>query len=128
MLELFQAFQPGLSPSLRERALPVSTPVAARPTAAARSAPVAPSSRGDRVQAALELIERIELFVKAQRPALTLSLQFGPVAKVEVERTGDGVIALKLHGRNGLPPPEEVGLIREAVRERGLRLSSLSVA
>ncbi len=81
-----------------------------------------------RAEAALELIERIEVFVKSQRPALSLSLR-GPLeATVEVERTGPREVALRIQGRHGPLPSEELSRLRDALEARGLRLHSLRAA
>ncbi len=78
--------------------------------------------------AAVALIEKIESFLKSQRPALALTLKDGLAERVEVERTGPGEVALKIRGRNGPPRPEDLSRIREEIRSRGLKLSALSVA
>ncbi|MBZ4415979.1 hypothetical protein [Myxococcus sp. RHSTA-1-4] len=80
---------------------------------------------GARTEAALELIERIEVFVKSQRPALSLSLRGGLDATVEVERTGPREVALRIQGRNGPLPSEDLARLREGLEARGLRLRSL---
>lgn len=80
-----------------------------------------------KAQAAVELVERIEAFVKANRPALSLTVGGGIDARVEVERTGKNEVALKVIGKRGPPAPDDLARIREALRERGLRLSHLSV-
>ena len=83
---------------------------------------VTPSTHAD---AALELIERIEVFVKSQRPALSLSLRGSLDATVEVERTGPREVALRLQGRRGPIPTGELTRLRDALEARGLRLRSL---
>lgn len=83
---------------------------------------VSPASRAE---AALELIERIEVFVKSQRPALSLSLRGALEATVEVERTGPREVALRIQGRRGPLPAEELSRLRDALEARGLRLRSL---
>ncbi len=77
------------------------------------------------VESTLALIEKIEVFVKSQRPALGLSLR-GPLeATVEVERTGPREVALRLQGRHGPIATEDVAKLRDALEARGLRLSVL---
>ncbi|AFE06136.1 hypothetical protein COCOR_04991 [Corallococcus coralloides DSM 2259] len=77
------------------------------------------------VESTLALIEKIEVFVKSQRPALGLSLR-GPLeATVEVERTGPREVALRIQGRHGPVPSEDVARLRDALEARGLRLSVL---
>ena len=77
---------------------------------------------------AVALIERIELFVKSQRPGLALTLNNSLGAHVEIERIGPKEIALKLVGHRGPPTAEAVSRIREELRARGLKVGSLSVA
>ncbi len=75
--------------------------------------------------AALELVDRIELFVKSQRPALSLKLGGALDATVEVERTGPREVALRIQGHRGPVPSGELARIREALEARGLRLRTL---
>jgi hypothetical protein len=81
-----------------------------------------------RAQAALELIEKIEVFVKSQRPALAMDLGGALNATVEVERTGAREVALRIQGRRGPLPQEELARIREALTARGLKLSAFLTA
>lgn len=78
-----------------------------------------------RVEATLQLIEKIEVFVQSQRPALRLSLGEPLSATVQVERTGPGEVALRIQGRQGPWAQEELARIREGLEARGLRLRSL---
>ena len=94
-------------------------------TGSAGAAGVEEVSPASRAEAALELIERIEVFVKSQRPALSLSLRGGLDATVEVERTGPREVALRIQGRRGPLPSEDVARLRDALEARGLRLRSL---
>lgn len=89
---------------------------------AAGTEAVSPAAHAD---AALELIERIEVFVKSQRPALSLSLRGSLDATVEVERTGPREVALRIQGRKGPIPTGELARLRDALEARGLRLRSL---
>lgn len=96
--------------------------------AGAASASAAPPEAPDaqlKAQAAMELIERIEVFVKSQRPALKMSLGGGLDATVEVERTGPREVALRIQGRRGPVPSGELARIRDALEAKGLRLRSL---
>jgi len=77
-----------------------------------------------RVQAAVELIEKIEVFVKSQRPALAMRLGGALEATVEVERTGPREVALRIQGRRGPLPSEDLARIRDALAARGLKLSA----
>jgi hypothetical protein len=76
---------------------------------------------------ATALIERIEVFVKSQRPGLALTLNNSLGAHVEIERVGPKEIALKLVGHRGPPTAEAVSRIREELRARGLKVCALSV-
>jgi hypothetical protein len=80
-----------------------------------------------KVAAAMALVERIATFVRSNRPALELSLGAGIDARVEVERTGKNEVALLVRGREGPPDPQDLSRIRDALAQRGLRLSSLTV-
>jgi hypothetical protein len=73
----------------------------------------------------MELIERIEVFVRSQRPALKMSLGGALDATVEVERTGPREVSLRIQGRRGPVPSEELARIRGALEAKGLRLRSL---
>ncbi|SEU32898.1 hypothetical protein [Stigmatella erecta] len=91
------------------------------PGEAAVEAAEAPSQ----VQATLELIQRIEVFVKSQRPALRMSLGGALAATVEVERTGPREVALRIQGHQGPLGEAHLSRIREALEARGLRLRAL---
>lgn len=78
-----------------------------------------------KAKAALELIERIEVFVKSQRPALKMSLGGALDATVEVERTGPREVALRIQGRRGPVATEDLSRIRDALEAKGLRLRTL---
>jgi hypothetical protein len=81
-----------------------------------------------RAAQAVALIERIEVFVRSQRPGLALTLNNSLGAHVEIERIGPKEIALKLVGHRGPPTAEAVSRIREELRARGLKIGALSVA
>lgn len=87
--------------------------------------PAAPTDPELKLQATLQLIEKIELFVQSQRPAMRLSVGWPLSAMVEVERTAPGEVALRIQGRHGPLGPEELARIRDALEARGLRLRSL---
>lgn len=80
-----------------------------------------------RAAQAAALIERIDVFVRSQRPALALTLNNSLGARVEIEKLGPGRIALRLVGRNGPPPADTVNRIRDELRARGLQVGALSV-
>jgi len=77
---------------------------------------------------AVELIEKIETFVKSQRPGLAITLDGSLGARVEIERLGPKEVAIRVVGKNGPPAPEDIGRIREEMRARGLKVGALSVA
>ncbi|WP_002627275.1 hypothetical protein [Cystobacter fuscus] len=81
-----------------------------------------------RVQATLELIEKIEVFVRSQRPALAMRLGGALETTVEVERTGPREVALRIQGHRGPLPRENLARIQEELAARGLRLKALSSA
>jgi hypothetical protein len=85
------------------------------------------SAQAERAYSAVALIEKIERLVKSQRPALSLTLGSGLAIRVEVERTGPRKVAIRIWGRTGPPPPEELNRLREEIRSRGLELSALWV-
>lgn len=90
----------------------------------------APQAQKPEVRAAqaAALIERIDVFVRSQRPALALTLNNSLGARVEIEKLGPGRIALRLVGQNGPPSPDTVSRIREELKARGLTVGALSVA
>lgn len=92
------------------------------PASTGASPPEPPS----RVESTLEVIERIEVLVKSQRPALSLSVRGSLHATVEVERTGPREVSLRIQGHQGPVPDTELTRLREALEARGLRLRSLS--
>ncbi|RKG55013.1 hypothetical protein D7X30_28060 [Corallococcus sp. AB011P] len=102
----------------------VSTPEGARAASGATEG-AAPAAETAQVESTLALIEKIEVFVKSQRPALGLSLRGALEATVEVERTGPREVALRIQGRHGPVPTEDVARLRDALEARGLRLSVL---
>lgn len=101
-------------------------PLAAAEPRAPAASPVSTEDRqGGRSAAVIALIEKIDYFVRSQRPALALTLGGG--SRVEIERTGPREVALKIKDRHGPPAAEDLGRIREEIRARGLRLAALSV-
>ncbi|MBL8919975.1 MAG: hypothetical protein JNJ54_14005 [Myxococcaceae bacterium] len=110
--KLANPVQPG--PGGNELPFPVSQP--------------APQAKPEaRAAQAAALIERIDVFVRSQRPALALTLDNSLGARVEIEKLGPGRIALKLVGRNGPPSADTVNRIRDELRARGLQVGALSV-
>ncbi|WP_434380554.1 hypothetical protein [Melittangium boletus] len=128
---------PGSTPLASRGPLPAAPPSAVEaPTgapspgsegpAASRSAGGTDAAPSPRLQATLALIEKLEVFVKAQRPALALHLGGGFDATVEVERTGPREVALRIQGRHRPLAPADLARLREALGARGLSLSALS--
>lgn len=95
--------------------------------AVAEKLEIAQNQATAKAKAAMALVERIEAFVKSSRPALAVTLGGALNARVEVERTGPGEVALKIQGTRGPPPADDLARIRDAVRAKGLKLSSISV-
>lgn len=81
-----------------------------------------------RANQAAALIERIDTFVRSQRPALALTLNNSLGARVEIEKLGPGRIALRLIGQNGPPNADTINRIRDELTARGLKVGALSVA
>jgi hypothetical protein len=108
---------------------PDSRPASSEPRLEGGTGPTtAGTSSADetRVQATLELIEKIEVFVRSQRPALAMRLGGSLEATVEVERTGTREVALRIQGHRGPLPREDLARLQEALAARGLKLSALS--
>lgn len=82
-----------------------------------------------RAAQAVELIEKIETFIKDSRtPSIALTLNNSLGAKVEIERVGPREVALKVIGHRGPPRAEDIGRIRDEMAAHGLKVSALSVA
>ncbi len=77
---------------------------------------------------AVELIEKIETFMKSQRPGLAISLEGSLGARVEIERLGPKEVAVRVVGKNGPPSAEDISRIRDEIRARGLKVGAMSVA
>lgn len=102
--------------------LPVAGP---GPQGSGEASPAAaPSSR---VESALALVQRIEVWMKGSRPALTLGVGGALKAEVTVVRTGPGQISLSIKGDRGPPSSGEVRAVREALEQRGLKLTSVRI-
>ncbi|WP_426751436.1 hypothetical protein [Myxococcus sp. Y35] len=78
-----------------------------------------------RAEAAMALIERIDVFVKSQRPALSMSVRGHLDATVEVERIGPREVSLRIQGRRGPLAEEDLHRLRDALEARGLKLRAL---
>ncbi|WP_141619501.1 hypothetical protein [Myxococcus sp. AB036A] len=121
---------PGPPPPDEKRPLqePMGSENATAVTASAGGAAHAPAEEVNpaaRAEAAMALIERIEVFVKSQRPALSMSLHGHLDATVEVERTGPREVSLRIQGRHRPVAAEDLSRLRDALEARGLKLSSL---
>ncbi len=101
----------------------VTPPPAQAPVVEAPREPPTPI----RALQAIALVERIELFMKEQRPALALTLNNALAATVELEKLGPGTVAVTIKGKLGPPTPEMVSRLRDELRERGLKLGALSI-
>ena len=93
----------------------------------ARAAPGTLPDPRRQAQSVADLIDRIDVLVRSRRPTLSFTLKTLFAARVEVEKTGPGQVSLRIQGWNGPPPPADLARIRDALRERGLNLTSLSV-
>lgn len=136
LLELPPAVDPGTGRLLAERG-EASGGNAGRADGAAVSNGPGASTPGDvgaqqdvsaRVDTLLALAERIELMLKAQRPQLAVQVGGSLQARVLIERTGRGEVALTVQGRSSPPAEPELEAMREALGARGLRLSALRTA
>ncbi|HVE84832.1 MAG TPA: hypothetical protein VND93_18375 [Myxococcales bacterium] len=100
---------------------------AAAGTPAAPEGQPQPPAPAPRVDSALQLVERIEVLLRSGQPRLELSVGGQFHARVLLERTGPGEVAVTIRGRYGPPPPDELARVRDQLRNRGLKLSSLCV-
>jgi hypothetical protein len=83
--------------------------------------------REDRVERAMELVERIERFVRSGRPSLALTLRGGLPGRLEIERVAPGTIDLRLSSRRALSD-RVLEEIRQALEARGLSVRSLETS
>lgn len=131
--ELLAEFEPRPAGSPQRAANALQPVSSANEVPFSPSAPVAtgaPAPRPTpevRASQAAALIERIDVFVKSQRPALALTLNNSLGARVEIEKLGPGRIALRLVGREGPPDADTVSRLREELEARGLKVGALSV-
>src|SRR5688500_14869516 len=96
---------------------------APRPADASHAEP-RPAGRAD---AALKLVQRIEVFLASGQARLELAVGGTLQASVLLERTAPGQVAVTIRGRRGVPPPGEIARIRAEIQARGLKLSALTV-
>ncbi|MDQ3265815.1 MAG: hypothetical protein M3Y59_19530 [Myxococcota bacterium] len=83
---------------------------------------------GTSATSAVELVQKIEVWVKSSRPTLALTVGGPLAAEVTVERTGPGRVSLALRGNHGPPSHSDVRAVRDALEARGLRLTSVRIA
>jgi hypothetical protein len=69
------------------------------------------------------VVARIEVFLRAQRPALAFTLSEGPLRRIEVEKTGARAVALRIKGLNSKTQRATWERLRAALTARGLVLS-----
>jgi hypothetical protein len=86
---------------------------------------VPPSVKGEQ---AVALIEKIEIFVKSQRPTLSITLNNSLGARVEIEKVGPSAVSLKLIGHKTPPGPEVLARIQSEMKTRGLKIAQMTVA
>lgn len=123
-LELLKPFAPDERPPAALQ--PVSSVGAGGGQAAGASA--TPSPPQTRAEAARELVQKIEVWLKTSRPALTLGVGGALQAEVTVERTGPGRVSLSLRGHHGPPSHSDVRAVKDALEQRGLLLTSVRIA
>lgn len=118
-------------PANQDLPLPPPTPnlpLTSTTSIAPAEAPRAIADGTVRAAAAVELIEKIETFIKDSRvPSIALTLNNSLGAKVEIERVGPREVALRLIGHHGPPPAEDIGRIRDEMAAHGLKVCALSV-
>lgn len=78
--------------------------------------------------AAEALLDDIDLLLDEGRRAFSLALDASLGAQIDVEAMNANDLALVVYGKGGLPTARAVSQIREAVKERGLRVAALSIA
>jgi hypothetical protein len=74
-----------------------------------------------------ELVERLQRFHRAGRPALAMTLRAIPGARLELQRTGPRAVSLTWAGRGPKPDSAQIAQLRDALAQRDLTLSSLVV-
>lgn len=107
-------------PSGIDVSAPGARGVAERFRAEASTEPVALTS-------ALELVERIEAFVRAQRPGLALTLKGALQGRLEIEKTGPNEVSVLLETATGQLPLSQMAQVRDVLIARGLKVRQLRV-
>jgi hypothetical protein len=93
--------------------------------AAADSKPSPTEASTAKLEAVQALVERVELFLKSNRPGLALSLADGFAAEVRIERTGPGQVAVRIQGRDGPLGARTLARVRAQLAARGIGVSAL---
>ena len=110
-----------------ERPADVTSIVDLGGTAAANAGVAHAATRQDRVERAMELVERIERFVRSGRPSLALTLRGQLRGRLEIERVAPGAITLRLSSRRA-PSEQAMEEMRQALEARGLSVRSLETS
>jgi hypothetical protein len=110
-----------------ERPADVASNVDRAGTVAASAGVMPTSTPEDRVERAMELVERIERFVRSGRPSLALTLRGQLRGRLEIERVAPGAISLRLSSRRA-PTEHALEEIRQALEARGLSVRSLEMS
>jgi hypothetical protein len=90
------------------------------------------TSNKDAAAAVAELVDRIEAFRKNGQPALQVSFKVADrsIAKVELQRTAKGEVAVHLSAVDGASRAEvasHVKLLGQRLQESGLRVAALII-
>jgi|GEM_PF-5942241 len=78
------------------------------------------------VSSVMALIEKVEVFVRSNRPTLSLSLGGTLSGQMEIEKVGPGKVALTLRG-SGRKDPGAPERIRQALAARGLTVTRMRI-
>lgn len=92
-----------------------------------RGEPVERGTSASTVASTAELIEKIERWVRADRPGLSLRLNGPLAADVSLERVGDGRVAVTLASRGAAIGAEQISRLKTELAQRGVRVARLEV-
>ncbi len=95
------------------------------PAALGRAQGMTPARRTDPL---LAMVERVEAFVRAGRPGLTLTLEGGAFSRVEMERVGPKEVSLRIIRSGAAPAHRSLAALREELSARGIKLRALLTA
>jgi hypothetical protein len=101
-------------------------PFAVPPDGAGPSLEASPSRSPDAAGRAMELVERVETFLRWGRPALSLTLRGTMAGRVEVQRVGAGTVSLRLESVRQ-PAASELAALETALRGCGLTVQAMEV-